>query len=135
MAKRKAAPDVATAPRRSTRARASTTSYRASPSPSPAAAPKPKKAASKSKAVKTDDDAPGSAESKPEVSKVKAAKGKAEEETTAPGRQYWLMKAEPETRLEKGVDVSFSIDDLAAKEVPEPWDGELCPWTRSSWKS
>lgn len=31
------------------------------------------------------------------------------------GRQYWLMKAEPETRLEGGVDVKFSIDDLAAK--------------------
>ena len=35
------------------------------------------------------------------------------------------MKAEPESRLEKGVDVKFSIDDLAAKEEPEAWDGEL----------
>lgn len=33
------------------------------------------------------------------------------------------MKAEPETRLENGVDVSFSIDNLAAKKDPEPWDG------------
>ncbi|KAJ5681868.1 Thymocyte nuclear protein 1 [Penicillium maclennaniae] len=39
------------------------------------------------------------------------------------GRSYWLMKAEPESRLEKGVDVKFSIDDLAAAKVPEPWDG------------
>lgn len=39
------------------------------------------------------------------------------------GKQYWLMKAEPESRLEKGVDVKFSIDDLAAKTEPEPWDG------------
>ncbi|OJJ40980.1 hypothetical protein ASPWEDRAFT_240609 [Aspergillus wentii DTO 134E9] len=38
-------------------------------------------------------------------------------------RSYWLMKAEPESRLEKGVDVKFSIDDLQAAEVPEPWDG------------
>ncbi|KAL8341705.1 hypothetical protein RB601_005414 [Gaeumannomyces tritici] len=38
-------------------------------------------------------------------------------------RRYWLMKAEPETRLENGHDVSFSIDDLASKTVPEPWDG------------
>ncbi|KAH8595270.1 PUA-like domain-containing protein [Bisporella sp. PMI_857] len=38
-------------------------------------------------------------------------------------RQYWLMKAEPESRLEKGHDIKFSIDDLAAKTVPEPWDG------------
>lgn len=42
------------------------------------------------------------------------------------GRQYWLMKAEPETRYENGVDVSFSIDDLAAKKEPEPWDGKFC---------
>lgn len=34
------------------------------------------------------------------------------------------MKAEPESRLENGVDVSFSIDDLAAKTEPEPWDGK-----------
>ena len=34
------------------------------------------------------------------------------------------MKAEPETRLERGHDVRFSIDDLAAKTEPEPWDGK-----------
>lgn len=34
------------------------------------------------------------------------------------------MKAEPETRLENGHDVRFSIDDLAAKTEPEPWDGK-----------
>ncbi|KAM4067198.1 EVE domain-containing protein [Hirsutella rhossiliensis] len=39
------------------------------------------------------------------------------------GEWYWLMKAEPETRLENGVDVSFSIDDLRAKTKPEGWDG------------
>lgn len=33
------------------------------------------------------------------------------------------MKAEPETRIEKGQDIKFSIDDLAAKNEPEPWDG------------
>lgn len=33
------------------------------------------------------------------------------------------MKAEPESRFENGVDVKFSIDDLAAKSEPEPWDG------------
>ncbi|KAI1349773.1 PUA-like domain-containing protein [Xylaria sp. FL0043] len=38
-------------------------------------------------------------------------------------RWYWLMKAEPESRFENGVDVKFSIDDLAAKTEPEPWDG------------
>ncbi|KHN94686.1 AT DNA binding protein [Metarhizium album ARSEF 1941] len=39
------------------------------------------------------------------------------------GEWYWLMKAEPETRYENGVDVSFSIDDLRAKTRPEGWDG------------
>ncbi|KAK5064324.1 hypothetical protein LTR84_000157 [Exophiala bonariae] len=37
--------------------------------------------------------------------------------------QYWLMKAEPESRIEKGHDVKFSIDDLASKAEPEGWDG------------
>ncbi|KAI7771884.1 hypothetical protein LZL87_006160 [Fusarium oxysporum] len=39
------------------------------------------------------------------------------------GQWYWLMKAEPETRIENGVDVKFSIDDLKAKAEPEGWDG------------
>lgn len=39
-------------------------------------------------------------------------------------RSYWLMKAEPETRFEKGVDVRFSIDDLRRCPEPEPWDGK-----------
>ncbi|KAF2224602.1 PUA-like domain-containing protein, partial [Elsinoe ampelina] len=43
-------------------------------------------------------------------------------------RSYWLMKAEPESRLEstasgKQVDISFTIDDLKNKKGPEPWDG------------
>lgn len=40
-------------------------------------------------------------------------------------RSYWLMKAEPESRLEKGVDVKFSIDDLRAATEPEPWNGRV----------
>ncbi|CAH0048185.1 unnamed protein product [Clonostachys solani] len=39
------------------------------------------------------------------------------------GEWYWLMKAEPETRIEGGVDVRFSIDDLRACTKPEGWDG------------
>jgi hypothetical protein len=42
-----------------------------------------------------------------------------------PDIQYWLMKAEPDSRIEKGVDVKFSIDDLAARTEPEGWDGKL----------
>ena len=37
------------------------------------------------------------------------------------------MKAEPESRFEKGVDVKFSIDDLKAAKEPEPWDGKRDP--------
>ena len=39
--------------------------------------------------------------------------------------QYWLMKAEPESRIEKGKDVRFSIDDLQNATEPEAWDGML----------
>jgi len=37
--------------------------------------------------------------------------------------KYWLMKAEPNSRIENGIDVRFSIDDLAAVTEPEPWEG------------
>ena len=33
------------------------------------------------------------------------------------------MKAEPDSRLVNGIDVKFSIDDLAAVKEPEPWSG------------
>ena len=46
-----------------------------------------------------------------------------EDEIDADSRQYWLMKAEPGSRIEKGKDVKFSIDDLQAATSPEPWDG------------
>ncbi|KAI9170767.1 AT DNA binding protein [Paramyrothecium foliicola] len=39
------------------------------------------------------------------------------------GEWYWLLKAEPETRYENGIDVRFSIDDLRARKKPEGWDG------------
>jgi hypothetical protein len=41
-----------------------------------------------------------------------------------PDIQYWLMKAEPESRIEKGRDVKFSIDDLESRTEPEGWDGK-----------
>ncbi|KAL2040245.1 hypothetical protein N7G274_007148 [Stereocaulon virgatum] len=46
----------------------------------------------------------------------------ANEEHTG-GPSYWLMKAEPDSRIEKGKDVKFSIDDLKASTAPEGWDG------------
>ena len=56
-------------------------------------------------------------------------KAKAEEEAEVDGEEspaYWLMKAEPESRLEKGKDLKFSIDDLKAAKEPEGWDGMYC---------
>ncbi|RMZ78120.1 hypothetical protein DV738_g3979, partial [Chaetothyriales sp. CBS 135597] len=49
--------------------------------------------------------------------------------------QYWLMKAEPESRIEKGVDVKFSIDDLKAKTEPEGWDGVRNPVARNNMRA
>jgi len=81
----------------------------------------------KGKAVaNVDDDDDEEADTSNEINPTEATTEIAPSE--ASGRQYWLMKAEPETRLEKTesgktVDVRFSIDDLAAKSSPEPWDG------------
>ncbi|KAI9847449.1 MAG: hypothetical protein M1838_000868 [Thelocarpon superellum] len=38
-------------------------------------------------------------------------------------KRYWLMKAEPDLRVENGVKVSYSIDDLRDAKAPEQWDG------------
>lgn len=65
--------------------------------------------------------AAAAANSPPAASSPPAAEAVAED--TRPGPQYWLMKAEPESRIEKGKDVKFSIDDLAACSEPQPWDG------------
>ncbi len=51
------------------------------------------------------------------------AKVEPEVEENTDGPSHWLMKAEPESRIEKGKDVKFSIDDLKAATSPEGWDG------------
>ncbi|KAI1264689.1 DUF55-domain-containing protein [Xylariaceae sp. FL1019] len=90
----------------------------------PASKPKSRPRANKSdKLTPTPVDAEPDAASKPKST----TKGKANKPTTTAstneGTWYWLMKAEPETRIERGVDVRFSIDDLASRTEPEPWDG------------
>ncbi|KAL4784805.1 PUA-like domain-containing protein [Aspergillus varians] len=50
-------------------------------------------------------------------------------------RSYWLMKAEPESRMAKGQDVKFSIDDLRAAKEPEAWDGVRNPAARNHMRS
>lgn len=42
------------------------------------------------------------------------------------------MKAEPLPRFENGVNVAFSIDDLAACTEPEPWGGVRNPQARNN---
>lgn len=135
-------------PRRSTRQRMSTT-HAASEPATPKNAKKPatvKKAAPKATKQKgkqgkqDEDDTPrqpapapsgDGADSKTNGDKAgetpaePVAAGTGPGEVKGSGRQYWLMKAEPESRIENGVDVRFSIDDLAAKSEPEPWDGML----------
>ncbi|KAB5536236.1 PUA-like domain-containing protein [Coniochaeta sp. 2T2.1] len=140
MAKRKSTSDAVEEPlRRSTRQRTSTNVTPAQSQPpktepldeqsEPEASAKlaPKKTPLK-KEAKPVKEAPKAAKNNAKPVKVKedveSKDGVKEEDDTTDGlRQYWLMKAEPETRLEGGVDVRFSIDDLAAKTEPEPWDG------------
>lgn len=75
--------------------------------------------------TETDGDKPSEKET-PAKSKTSGDSDKKESTSvSASGRQYWLLKAEPESRFENGIDVKFSIDDLAAKTEPEPWDGML----------
>jgi predicted RNA-binding protein with PUA-like domain len=45
---------------------------------------------------------------------------------------FWLLKAEPLPRYENGVNVAFSIDDLAACTRPEPWSGVRNPQARNN---
>ena len=49
-----------------------------------------------------------------------------EESEEDEGPSYWLMKAEPDSRMEGGRDMKFSIDDLKDAKEPEGWDGEFC---------
>lgn len=80
-----------------------------------------------------EDDKPAS-EPEAKKAKVAAARKPAAKKSQNPPterdeneRCYWLMKAEPESRLEKGVDVKFAIDDLEAADEPEAWDGVRNP--------
>ncbi|KAM3485496.1 hypothetical protein MY8738_001262 [Beauveria namnaoensis] len=92
-----------------------------------AAAPQPVKALKKaagglgkkqSKAEGQEDGRAGSED--PDVDAIPAVNPDAPKHE---GEWYWLMKAEPETRMENGHDVRFSIDDLRARTKPEGWDG------------
>ena len=117
-----------------------------SPKPAPPAAAKPrgrpKTTTAKTTPAATSAVRAGKSKAKPKSTKVKAETAASQPENEEEldgltanesdwdaveegnGKQYWLMKAEPDSRLEKGVDVKFSIDDLMNAEEPEGWDGE-----------
>ncbi|KAJ3129216.1 Thymocyte nuclear protein 1 [Nowakowskiella sp. JEL0407] len=40
----------------------------------------------------------------------------------APTLKYWLLKSEPESRIENGIDMKFGIDDFEAENVTN-WEG------------
>ncbi|XP_053125376.1 thymocyte nuclear protein 1 [Hemicordylus capensis] len=48
----------------------------------------------------------------------------AEQQGSKPTYSHWLMKSEPESRFEKGVDVKFGIEDLKSQPNQTAcWDG------------
>ena len=86
-----------------------------------------KTAAMKSKSQETATEEWRGSDFSVEVASGKAAQAEEEhedEDEDEEGPSYWLMKAEPESRIEKGRDVKFSIDDLKNAMEPEGWDGE-----------
>ncbi|KAN0065876.1 hypothetical protein ACQY0O_001007 [Thecaphora frezii] len=54
-------------------------------------------------------------------------------EHDAPPIRHWLVKAEPDSRLEKGVDVAFSIDHFQECKLT-PWDGVRNPEAKTIMK-
>ncbi|KAJ7683016.1 PUA-like domain-containing protein [Mycena rosella] len=51
-----------------------------------------------------------------------ASESLAEAADTAGSPNYWLLKAEPDSRMVKGKDVKFSVDDFEAAKT-SPWEG------------
>ena len=86
--------------------------------------PTPEKASDTTpKVLLTNDNAPEAAEEPQELETEDGHKANDEDNAPADEPSFWLMKAEPESRIEKGTDVKFSIDDLEAAKEPEGWDG------------
>ena len=79
--------------------------------------PKPKKQISKAK----------KGVAGPEISNSPSTVAKPEVPKTASEKvlyTHWLMKSEPESRFENGVDVKFGINELkASPNQTAPWDG------------
>ncbi|BFZ63088.1 hypothetical protein YB2330_004206 [Saitoella coloradoensis] len=61
-------------------------------------------------------------QSKPAAKKAKTVTATVIDDRQPGEIRYWLMKAEPESRIEKGQDVKFSIDDLERLRT-STWEG------------
>lgn len=87
----------------------------------------------KRKAVSND--APSTSDSSSPSSKDNAAESSSTPSSSnqAAGGACWLMKAEPDTRLERGIDVAFSIDHFATCKITK-WDGVRNPEARTIMK-
>ncbi|KAF2821430.1 DUF55-domain-containing protein, partial [Ophiobolus disseminans] len=70
--------------------------------------------------------------SKPSKSSPPPAPSESNRNPDGTQQTFWLFKAEPLPRFENGVNVAFSIDDLAACTVPEPWSGVRNPQARNN---
>ncbi|XP_030007885.1 thymocyte nuclear protein 1 [Sphaeramia orbicularis] len=58
------------------------------------------------------------------VSSVETGNNGTSESSGAPQYCHWLMKSEPESRFENGIDVKFGIEDLKAlPDQTDCWDG------------
>ncbi|TDH14792.1 hypothetical protein EPR50_G00024410 [Perca flavescens] len=83
--------------------------------------PKTRAGASK-RAANSDDDGEKVGSKRKAAASVES--GKSEERSEPPQYCRWLMKSEPESRFENGIDVKFGIEDL--KALPDQtgcWDG------------
>ncbi|KAI8801169.1 putative AT DNA binding protein [Cladochytrium replicatum] len=71
------------------------------------------------KRAASEDDEEGADE---ESTKTRKKAAKKEEPAKPAGKQYWLMKSEPDSRVVSGKDIKFSIDDFE-KVGTTLWDG------------
>ena len=90
---------------------------RAKPAPKATKPAAPKRVAARASAPANEEDSPKSTAST-------NAADSADSEAPTGERSYWLLKAEPESRIVNGHDVKFSIHDLQAMpDQTDHWDG------------
>nr|XP_046245355.1 thymocyte nuclear protein 1 [Scatophagus argus] len=86
--------------------------------------PKKRPRGSEASANSRKDDGETASSAKQALDSKRKATGKPKESSESPQYCRWLMKSEPESRFENGIDVKFGIEDL--KALPSQtgcWDG------------